>query len=472
MLERVAFSFDPNRCTGCQACELACTIENGLLGLSWRQVSTFNAARHPEAPVIHLSMACNHCADAPCKEHCPALAYTQDEATGSVTLHADRCIGCRYCSWACPYDAPKFDAPAGVMTKCTFCSHRQQQGLEPACVTQCPTGALGFGELEALDGVVTPEGGKRDNVPEGGKRDNVPKGGKWKRVMVGMPNTEPGPSIRFTPWHGGQPEPAGHDAANATPVYQPESKISLRSEWPLWAFTLIGAALVASVVASAAGALELPLPAFLAAAVASMALSSLHLGQKLRAWRAMLNLRRSWLSREIVFYSGFVGLATVHLLLPDFRALAVAAAAVGFAALFAMDRVYDLVLRHEPLRSHSADVLLTGLLWTALLIGQWRMAALLAAAKLALYLGRKLRFARRRWPTRPGWSGLRLSAGFALPCVLAVADPGHWPLWALAGTAVGELVDRGELYSELRVPTPRGQMATSLERLLAGGDLV
>ncbi len=443
---RRTFSFDPNRCTGCQACELACTIENGLAGVSWRQVSTFNAPRHPEAPVIHLSMACNHCADAPCMEHCPALAYSQDEATGIVTLHADLCIGCRYCSWACPYDAPKFDVPQGVMTKCTFCCHRQAEGLEPACVVQCPTGALGFGELEALEGA-----------------DRI----------LGLPTTGPGPSIRFTPWRGKRPEPTcAGGAGSDPPVYEPASRISLRSEWPLWAFTLIGAALAAAVTASAAGAIGLPLPAFLAAAVASMGLSSLHLGQKRRAWRAMLNLRRSWLSREIVFYSAFVGLATLHLLLPELRGLAVAAAAAGFAALFAMDRVYDLVLRHEPQRSHSADVLLTGLLLTAISVGRLPLALFLAAVKLVLYLGRKLRFARRGWPPRWGWSGLRLAAGFALPLTLGFADPAHWPAWALAGTAVGELIDRGELYSELRVPTPRGHMSASLERLLSGAERV
>ena len=445
MLERAAFSFDPNRCTGCQACELACTIENGLEGMSWRQVSTFNAERHPEAPVIHLSMACNHCADAPCMEHCPALAYSKDPETGIVTLHADRCIGCRYCSWACPYDAPKFDAPQGVMTKCTFCSHRQAEGLEPACVVQCPTGALGFGELGALDEGVDPEGGQ------------------WDQGMVGMPTTEPGPSVRFTPWRGRQPQPSCADGRGSSPpAYEQPSKISLRSEWPLWAFTLIGAALVAAVTASVVGTLELPLPIFLAAAVASLGLSSLHLGRKLRAWRAMLGFRRSWLSREIVFYSGFVGLASLHLLLPEVKTLALAAAVTGFAALFAMDRVYDLVLQHEPRRQHSADVVITGLLWAAILSGWWSLVWLMASVKLPLYLNRKLRFSRRGWPVHRGWSGLRLAAGFVLPLAAGLADPTHWQAWALAGTAVGELVDRGELYTELRVPTPRGHMAASL----------
>ncbi len=434
-----AFSFDPNRCTGCQACELACTIENDLEGFSWRQVQTFNAQRHPQAPMIHLSMACNHCADAPCMKHCPALAYTRDEETGIVTLHADRCIGCRYCSWACPYDAPKFDAPQGVMTKCTFCSHRQQQGLDPACVVQCPTGALGFGELESLDGC-----------------DH----------MVGLPTTEPEPSIRFTPWRGRQPEPGRAQAAAGNSSSSP-SKISLRSEWPLWAFTLIASALVASITASAVGAVELPLAVFLAFAGASMALSSLHLGQKLRAWRAMLNVRNSWLSREIVGYSAFAGLAALHLMLPDVKRLAAAAVVVGFAALFAIDRVYDLVLRHERWRPHSADVMLTAPLVVALLLGSWPFALLFMGIKLALYLSRKRRFVRRGWPPRWGLSTLRLAAGFALPCMLGTLDPAHWTSWALAGTAVGELVDRGELYMELRVPTPEQHMADSLRLLVS-----
>ena len=131
-----------------------------------------------------------------------------------------------------------------------------------------------------------------------------------------------------------------------------------------------------------------------------------------------------------------------------------------------MDRVYDLVLRHEPYRPHSADVLLTGLLWTAVLLGHLPLALLLAVAKAALYVGRKLRFSRRGWPAHRALSLLRLGTGFALPLAAGVVDPAHWPAWALAGSVVGELIDRGELYTELRVPTPRGQMAESLERCL------
>ncbi len=452
---RKAFLFDSNRCTGCQACELACSIENGLEGFSWRQVVTLNEARHPQVPVIHLSMACNHCAEPPCMEHCPALAYDKDPVTGLVSLDAERCIGCRYCSWACPYDAPKFDAGTGVMTKCTFCAGRQAAGLEPACVEQCPTGALGFGDLAALPGVAE---------------------------APGLPTTAPGPSIRFVPWKAPGPGPAcgssdrsGCEEGMATG--DSPRKITLRSEWPLLAFTLISTVLVSTFAASAgdpaaAGVTALPPPAFLGLAAAAMGLSSLHLGRRRRAWRALANVRRSWLSREIALFSGFLALAAAHFLLPQARWLAVSGLLVGFAALFAMDRVYDLVRPAEARPVHSADVLPTGALLAAVLTANLALAAAVAGLKLVLYLRRKVLRVRRGLDPRWAWSAGRLAAGFAAPVVAGVADPSGWPAWALAGAAVGELIDRGELYEELEVPTPRAQMAIELKRRLrfAGDD--
>jgi len=149
---RHAFVFDANRCTGCQACQLACTIENGLQpDRSWRAISTFNERRHPGIALFHLSLACNHCADPACMTACPALAYSVDSSTGAVLLDADACIGCGYCAWACPYDAPRFDHDVGVMTKCTFCNHRLAEGLAPACAALCPTGALSVSPLSEED---------------------------------------------------------------------------------------------------------------------------------------------------------------------------------------------------------------------------------------------------------------------------------------------------------------------------------
>lgn len=424
-MSRVAFLFDAATCTGCEACVVACALENDLGEESWRQVATHNAAHRPELPVVHLSIACNHCDDPPCMDACPALAYSKDPASGLVTLHADRCIGCRYCSWACPYDAPRFSVERGVMTKCTFCSHRQAEGLLPACVAQCPTGALGFGELETLSG---------------------------EEDALGMPTLAPGPAIRFVPGHPRPPESAAPAGAPRLDEAAPQ-KITLRSEWPLVGFTLLAAWLVSAEASTAIGRPAFSPGFFAWLAMSSLVLSSRHLGQKLRAWRAILNVRRSWLSREVVLYSAFVGLALLHrLFLPNETRLAAVTTGVGFAALFAIDRVYDLVRTRR--RMHSADVLRTGILLTALWIGHLPLAAAFGALKLYLYLTRKFGDG---WK-RPEWALLRLWIGFVFPVVMYFLDPERWTLWALAGAAVGELVDRCEFYAGLRVPTPRGEM--------------
>ncbi len=352
-----------------------------------------------------------------------------------MILDAERCIGCKYCSWACPYDAPRFDEEAGVMTKCTFCGERQAAGLEPACVEQCPTGALGFGDLATLPGV---------------------------RGAPGMPTLEPRPSIRFIPWARDAPRPSRGQSKPAPGIPpEPRSKISLRSEWPLAGFTLITAALVAAFAASALGSLAVRLLPFVVAAALAAGLSSLHLGRKRRAWRAVLNLRRSWLSREIAFFSGFVILAAVDLLLAPSPIFTAATAFLGLATLFAVDRVYDLVRTADARPLHSADVVLTGPLWAGLLIASLPVAGLAALIKLVLYLRRKV----RRRDLGGGWSLARLGIGFVLPAAMGLADPTRCPVWALAGTAVGELIDRCELYGELEAPSPRRQMALDGDRL-------
>jgi len=479
-----SFLFDLNACTGCTACELACAIENGLpWGTSWRQVLSYNPEHLPGAPTFHLSLACNHCESAPCMHHCPALAYRKDPATGAVLLDPEACIGCKYCSWACPYDAPRYRPEAGVMEKCTFCHHRLVEGLPPACVAACPTGALGADDRGSAVG---------------------------ERLVPGFPEADCGAAIRFTPL---RPERLSQEVYGAPaafpldgggvgegsplplPMRGPRRKITLGSEWPLLAFTLLGVTLVALVAGAVVGAAALPrsallLPAFLLGAGASLGLAGLHLGRKSRAWRAVLNLRRSWLSREVALYSAFLALGTAWLFLarsdpggrfvsvsgrgapglgsPGLIALGLIAIGVGFAALFAMDRVYDIVPHPRILGLHSADVVVTGFLLTALFAGSLALAALAAGVKLLLYGVRKLRAPGEGRETRPAWTALRLAAGFILPLPLflsplgpSLGDPLLPPTigWsvALLGVAVGEITDRIEFYLELDAPGPRAR---------------
>jgi anaerobic dimethyl sulfoxide reductase subunit B (iron-sulfur subunit) len=154
----VEFWFDASACTGCKACQVACKDRNGLAeGVLWRRVYEVTggswcrrgAAWSHDVGAYHLSMACNHCASPVCAEVCPADAIDR-RADGVVLIDADRCTGCRYCAWACPYGAPQFDALAGVMTKCTLCVEDLADGRLPACVVGCPMRALDVGSREEL----------------------------------------------------------------------------------------------------------------------------------------------------------------------------------------------------------------------------------------------------------------------------------------------------------------------------------
>lgn len=97
----------------------------------------------------YTSIACNHCEDPICVEVCPTTAMTiRDD--GTVYVDQNKCVGCRYCQWACPYGAPQLDARTGHMSKCDLCYDYRSSGQNPACVDACPTRALGWGEYDAL----------------------------------------------------------------------------------------------------------------------------------------------------------------------------------------------------------------------------------------------------------------------------------------------------------------------------------
>ncbi|MDD8026236.1 MAG: dimethylsulfoxide reductase subunit B [Acidobacteriota bacterium] len=155
---RLGFFVDSASCSGCKACAMACRDKNNLpAGVRWRRVYEVSGGgwrREGEAwaqdlTVYNLSIACNHCEKPLCLDGCPARAIEKRE-DGIVLIDRDKCLGCRYCEWTCPYGAPQFDESAGVMTKCDLCADLIERGEQPACVRACPMRALDFGEVEEL----------------------------------------------------------------------------------------------------------------------------------------------------------------------------------------------------------------------------------------------------------------------------------------------------------------------------------
>lgn len=159
MAEQLAFYVDIAACTGCKACQIACKDRSHLpVGVNWRRVFEYSGgewAKEGELMVPNglytyfISSACMHCEKPLCMEVCPTKAISKRE-DGIVLIDPNRCIGCRYCQWACPYGAPQFDHDKGVMTKCDFCVDLQAKGDNPVCVDACPSRALDYGPLAEL----------------------------------------------------------------------------------------------------------------------------------------------------------------------------------------------------------------------------------------------------------------------------------------------------------------------------------
>ena len=155
-----AFYFDPSRCLQCFACEVACKSEHdlaprvdekpGSVGPRWRQVMTIQDSASLDTPEEHVSMACMHCGSPNCLSACPTRAIYRDLEFGVVLVDRKRCIGCRYCSWACEFGAPQFGRD-GLMQKCDLCIDRLKQGEQPACVATCCGGAIKAGQIEDLE---------------------------------------------------------------------------------------------------------------------------------------------------------------------------------------------------------------------------------------------------------------------------------------------------------------------------------
>jgi Fe-S-cluster-containing dehydrogenase component len=141
---------DLNRCTGCETCIIACKYENGLdLGTCWNRVGIVGpTGEFPDIEQYYLPVQCQQCENPQCVKVCPTGASYRDEETGIVLIDKSKCIGCRYCMMACPYDVRVYNTDQHVVEKCTLCSQRTANGEDPACVANCCAGARFYGDID------------------------------------------------------------------------------------------------------------------------------------------------------------------------------------------------------------------------------------------------------------------------------------------------------------------------------------
>jgi Fe-S-cluster-containing dehydrogenase component/formate-dependent nitrite reductase membrane component NrfD len=142
------FVIDNRKCIGCHACTVACKSEHQVpVGVNRTWVKYIEKGEFPDTRRLFSVMRCNHCADAPCVEICPVTAlYTRSD--GIVDFDNRRCIGCKACTQACPYDALFMEPDNHTASKCNYCTHRVDIGLEPACVVVCPEHAIVSGDMD------------------------------------------------------------------------------------------------------------------------------------------------------------------------------------------------------------------------------------------------------------------------------------------------------------------------------------
>jgi Fe-S-cluster-containing dehydrogenase component len=147
-MARYGMVIDTWKCVGCMDCVVACKTENNVpegYNRDWIETEVHGA--YPTLSMEIRSERCNHCSNPPCVSCCPTGASHVHETGGVILVTKNECIGCKACVASCPYDA-RFINPEGYADKCTFCIHRVEKGMDPACVSVCPTHCMMFGDLD------------------------------------------------------------------------------------------------------------------------------------------------------------------------------------------------------------------------------------------------------------------------------------------------------------------------------------
>ena len=313
--EQYAFEVNLDVCTGCKACVAACHSLNGLDdNESWRDVGLLVGLK--KQPYVQtVTTACHHCEDPACSNGCPVLAYDKDPVTGIVRHLDDQCIGCSYCILKCPYDVPKFNLKRGIVRKCDMCQGRLAEGEAPACVQACPNEAI---KIKVV---------KLSEVPDRGSIIAGAFDSSYTRPTTTYTSSKPLPEAKA----------ADEGQLRLDHAHPPLTWMLVLTQMSAGTF-LVTALTSLTGLTGQREAWVCSLVGFIMG-VFGIALSVLHLGQPLKAWRAFLGWRKSWLSREIIAFGLFAKLGAVSLLWPSKLTLSLAALA-GILAVYASVMVY------------------------------------------------------------------------------------------------------------------------------------
>jgi formate dehydrogenase iron-sulfur subunit len=346
--EQYRFHFDMTQCIGCKCCVVACNEQNGNpADINWRRVGEVEGGWFPETYRLHLSMGCNQCLEPSCLIGCPVEAYTKDQVTGIVQHSADTCIGCQYCTWNCSYGVPQYNPERGVVGKCDMCYERLAEGREPACVDACPEGAI---RIEIVKTVEWRREYSKANAPGLPSADD-----SISTTRITLPERLP-PDIRKADYWRVRPE-APH--------------------WPLVVMTVltqlsVGAFATIWLLQMAGATARLGTAALASLALAGLALvsSTTHLGRPIHAYRALKMWKRSWLSREVLLFGCFSGMAGLYaaalwLAVPVSPQLGAVTVILGAAGVIASAFIYRVPARP----SWNTKFTISDFLFTAALLG-------------------------------------------------------------------------------------------------------
>lgn len=329
--QQYAFEVDLDRCSGCKSCVTACHALNGLDEQeTWRDVGLLIGGNAAQPVMQHVTTACHHCVEPACAIACPVDAYEKNPATGIVKHLDDQCFGCQYCTLACPYDVPKYHADKGIVRKCDMCSDRLADGEAPACVQACPHEAIAISVVDTEQVVADAEvDGFLPAAPE---------------PHITLPTTAYKTSRVFPR----NMLPADYHALSPQHPHWPLIIMLVLTQLSVGAF-VVGLILERNLPAAMLTEFR-PLHATSALfyGLLALAASTMHLGRPQYAFRAIIGLRHSWLSREILAFGLFAGAAVTFAaslwLLPSatvlHAGLGAIVAATGIVGVFCSVMIY------------------------------------------------------------------------------------------------------------------------------------